>query len=239
MIGKSFPFPVPTVLVWRKMRPFLHFEKLQGLCWEETAPESYPSSLRRWQADHPVGLENGGTHFIFVTQGPATLRFLETDYLLHQGMYAAVPGSCSIENGAGIAISRSAHRGFFHLGGPVEEAGRLRYIDGCTDSLLIPPVRMGDPCLNLLHIPPHTRQSRHTHPSHRVGVILSGSGECVTPSGIIPLSPGMVFVIPEDAEHSFHTSNEALRVIAYHPESDCGPTDESHPMVNKTILSAS
>lgn len=96
---------------------------------------------------------------------------------------------------------------------------------------------MGDPCLNLLHIPPHTRQSRHTHPSHRIGVILSGVGECVTPNATIPLVPGIVFVIPQNASHSFRTSGQALRVIAYHPESDFGPTDESHPMVNKTILS--
>jgi hypothetical protein len=151
-------------------------------------------------------------------------------------MYAAVPCACSIKNGSGIAISRCSYQGFFHLGGPVEEIGRLRYIDGCTDSLLIPPLRMGDPCLNLLHIPPHTRQSRHTHPSHRIGVILNGHGECITPNEAIPLSPGMVFVIPENAEHSFHTTTEALRVIAYHPESDFGPTDEFHPMRNKTIL---
>lgn len=220
------------------MRAFLHFENPHGLCWQETRPGSYPGSLRRWHADHPLHLENEGTHFIFVTQGTATLRFLETDYLLHPGMYAAVPGACSMESGTGIAITRRDHHGFFHLGGPVEESGRLRYIDGCTDSLLIPPVRMGDPCLNLLHIPPHTRQSRHSHPSHRIGVILSGSGECVTPTETIPLTPGMVFVIPENAQHSFHTTHEALRVIAYHPESDFGPTDESHPMVNKTILSA-
>jgi hypothetical protein len=49
----------------------------------------------------------------------------------------------------------------------------------------------------------------------------------------------MAFVIPENAKHSFHTSEQALRVIAYHPDSDFGPTDESHPMVNKTILSPS
>jgi hypothetical protein len=47
----------------------------------------------------------------------------------------------------------------------------------------------------------------------------------------------LVFVIPEESQHSFHTENKALRVIAYHPESDFGPTDETHPMVNKTILS--
>lgn len=154
-------------------------------------------------------------------------------------MYAAVPGSCEVSGGSGIVVTRIAFSGFFHLGGPIEEAGRLRYIDGCTDSLLIPPVRWGDPCLNLLHIPANTNQSQHTHPSHRVGVIVSGYGHCITPDGNTPLIPGQVFVIPAESQHSFHTEKEALRVIAYHPESDFGPTDETHPMVNKTILNNS
>jgi hypothetical protein len=48
--------------------------------------------------------------------------------------------------------------------------------------------------------------------------------------------PGLAFVIPADSLHSFTTENEALRVIAYHPDSDFGPTHEDHPMVNRTIL---
>lgn len=219
------------------MREFLHFQNDSGLSWEETRPGFFPGSLHRWQSEI-LHLGGDGTHFIFATEGSATLHFHNTDFPLHQGMYAAVPGACSVKNGSGIVITRKAHTGFFHLGGPVEVSGRLRYIDGCTDSLLIPPVRMGDPCLNLLHIPPHTRQSQHTHPSHRIGVIVSGTGHCVTSTQTFPLTPGMVFGIPEDAQHSFHTTTEALRVIAYHPESDFGPTDESHPMRNKTILSA-
>ena len=35
--------------------------------------------------------------------------------------------------------------------GWVEEKGRLSYIDGCSDSLLIFPNRLGDPSLNLLY----------------------------------------------------------------------------------------
>ncbi len=92
-------------------------------------------------------------------------------------------------------ISRLDYHGFFHLGGPVEEKGRLRYIDGCTDSLLIPPTLSGDACLNLLHLPPHTCQTPHTHPSLRVGLIIRGRGHCLTDEGRIPLDPGQAFVI--------------------------------------------
>ncbi|MDA7933940.1 AraC family ligand binding domain-containing protein [Akkermansiaceae bacterium] len=215
---------------------FITVTETKGACWEEVGPDCHPSSLGRW-SENGLDLSDDGTHFLFVTEGQATLRFLDLEFPLPAGMYAAVPGSCEISGGAGIAVTRKGFHGFFNLGGPIEEEGRLRYIDGCTDSLLIPPVRWGDPCLNLLHIPANTHQSQHTHPSHRVGVIVSGRGHCITPDGKIPLVPGLVFVIPEESQHSFHTENKALRVIAYHPESDFGPTDETHPMVNKTILS--
>ena len=32
------------------------------------------------------------------------------------------------------------------------------------------------------------------------------------------------------------TADEALLVIAYHPDSDFGPTHERHPMINRTIV---
>ncbi|MEZ6018333.1 MAG: cupin domain-containing protein [Planctomycetota bacterium] len=115
----------------------------------------------------------------------------------------------------------------------------MRYIDGCTDSLLIPPVVLGDPCLNLLHIPPGTHQTQHVHPSIRVGTILSGTGTCETPGGKIALEPGLDFVIRAGGRHSFHTAGEALRVLAWHPDSDCGPSHEDHPMLNRTWIDAS
>ncbi len=155
---------------------------------------------------------------------------------LASGMYFAAPGAAQLRGGSGLVITAQQYRGFFHIGGPIEATGRLRYIDGCTDSLLIPPVTLGDPCLNLLHIPPGTHQSEHTHPSVRVGLIVGGFGECVTPGGRFPLQPGLAFVIPEETLHSFHTSTDSLLVIAYHPDSDFGPTHERHPMINRTIL---
>jgi hypothetical protein len=48
----------------------------------------------------------------------------------------------------------------FALGGPCEAFGRLRYIDGCSDSLLVGPAVRGDPCLNHLHFPPGVSQTR-------------------------------------------------------------------------------
>jgi len=74
-----------------------------------------------------------------VTERQATLRFLDLEFPLPAGMYAAIPGSCEISGGAGIAVTRKSFYRFFNLGGPIEKEGRLRYIDGCTDSVLHQP----------------------------------------------------------------------------------------------------
>jgi quercetin dioxygenase-like cupin family protein len=196
----------------------------------------FPTSVATWNRERPLELHDHGTHFGFVFEGTATLSARQGTFQLAAGLYFAAPGPVEIRGGAGLVITALAYRGFFQIGGPIEETGRLRYIDGCTDSLLIPPVMLGEPCLNLLHIPPGTQQTAHTHPSLRVGLIVRGAGECVTPSGRFPLRPGLAFVIPEESLHSFHTSTEALLVIAYHPDSDFGPTHERHPMINRTIV---
>jgi hypothetical protein len=152
-------------------------------------------------------------------------------------MVFSVPGELEISgNSSGILISRHGYQGFFQIGGPIEQEGRLKYIDGCTDSLLIPPIMLGDPCLNLLYFPPGVNQTPHTHPSMRVGIVASGSGVCVTPRSNIPLIPGRAFVIHAEGVHSFSTQDGPMRVIAYHPDSDFGPTHQDHPMINRTII---
>lgn len=183
---------------------------------------------------------NGSTYYVFaVNRTVITLPHAGTvyQYELTTGMYACVPGAFMVTQGTCIVIERIGHNGMFMVGGPIEESGRLKYIDGCTDSLLVPPVKLGDPCLNALYFPTGIDQTEHTHPSMRVGVVLSGKGECVTPEGIIPLEPGMIFIIHEDGLHKFRTlRGEPMVVIAYHPDSDYGPTDEEHPMLNRTIV---
>ena len=197
----------------------------------------YPTTLSGWYGAVFAG-EADTTHFGVVHAGTPTLRCSSGTFNLTPGMYFAVPGEMSVGPGAGVLITRHDHRGFFHLGGPIEERGRLRYIDGCTDSLLVPPVLRGDPCLNLLHIPPDTNQTRHTHPSFRVGVVVRGAGACCTPEGTVPLSAGTVFVIRAGGLHSFHTGDHELLLVAYHPDSDFGPTHEDHPMLNRTLIPA-
>jgi len=200
--------------------------------------QPFPTIVRTWCAEALTIPSQTATHFGYVHTGVAELSCASGTFRLAAGMYVSVAGEMNVNGGSGLVVTREDYRGFFHIGGPIEDRGRLLYIDGCTDSLLIAPVMRGDPCLNLLHIPPRSHQTAHTHPSLRVGVIARGHGECVTADERFPLRPGLAFVIAAGALHSFHTVGDELLVVAYHPDSDFGPTHECHPMVNRTIIPA-
>lgn len=118
----------------------------------------------------------------------------------------------------------------------LEDMGRLQYIDGCTDSLLIYAPKKGDPCLNHLHFPEGIDQTFHTHPSIRMGYVARGKGVASFPDGDHALNTGDIFLLPIDTLHRFRTPDESMDIIAFHPETDTGPTDEDHPMLNRTII---
>jgi gentisate 1,2-dioxygenase len=152
-------------------------------------------------------------------------------------MYFSIQGPIEFSGNARVAcFIRNNFHGLTSFGGPIENIGRLKYINNCTDTLLISPPRLGDPCLNLLVFPKQTLQDKHTHPSLRLGIVASGSGYCHSKDQKFELEAGTVFSIPPNTIHCFETTNDPLRVIAYHPDSDQGPTDEAHPMINRTIL---
>ena len=197
-------------------------------------------TVRGWDG----GLELGGdaTHFGFVRSGACAVESADLPVTLAGGRYFRLPGPVSLSGGAGLVVSVRGFDGLPTAGGPVGAVGRLRYIDGCTDTLLIPPARRGEPCLNALFFPPGTRQTAHTHPSLRAGVVFSGRGECVCfgedgRETVTPLAPGVAFLIPPELRHAFRTGpGSGLAVIAFHPDTDTGPTDDDHPMLNRTIL---
>ena len=138
--------------------------------------------------------------------------------------------------GPGYVVHRLGYAGLNQLGGPVERVGRLRYIDGCSDTLLLAPPLRGDPCLNLLHFPKGIDQTKHTHPSIRAGLIHDGSGYCHTATATEVLSAGTMFILYPDAIHAFATVEEGMTLTVFHPDSDFGPTHEEHPMLNRTIV---
>ncbi len=195
--------------------------------------EAEGNLIRSW-AGAPARLD-GGTVFGCVDR--ATLVTLGDDrFRLSAGSWFVAPDGAEVVEGRGLAIIVPRYRGLRQFGGPLEAAGRLRYIDGCTDTVLVAPPRRGEACLNHLHIPARTIQSSHTHPSVRVGIIARGRGVCVSGGARHALEAGLGWVIPTGVRHAFHTDDEALDVMAWHPDSDTGPMDDDHPMINRTIL---
>lgn len=180
-----------------------------------------------------------GTAFVAVHRGPFWIQAAQTEVLLQAGMYAAVPAGARLhaDHGArALVVTMRQHFGVFTVGGPIEARGRLRYIDGCTDTGIIAPLKLGEPCLNCLFFPAGISQTAHTHPSHRVGLIMNGRGWCHTEGRAVEMRPGAVFFIPRDCVHAFETRDEAMRIIVAHPDSEVGPTDEVHQMLAATII---
>lgn len=191
-----------------------------------------------------------GTYYLYVIAGYAVYN--ESVYV-PPGFYGSfIDGKIETTAAAEVMVVQARrYAGMFQFGGPIEYSGRLRYINGCSDTGLLGPVKMGDPCLNFLHFPERTTQDAHVHPDLRVGCVARGSGECVTPFGNFPLMQGDQFVIfPATGvchqgndgfqhlagEHSFNTAEDTMDVISYHPTSAVGPTDERHQMLRQTHL---
>jgi mannose-6-phosphate isomerase-like protein (cupin superfamily) len=115
--------------------------------------------------------------------------------------------------------------------------GHLSYIDGCSNTNLIDPPRNGDPCLNYLYFPSGIDQTFHTHPSIRIGYILSGSGIASMKDEDIPLEAGNLFILDRHALHRFRTTAEnTMSLAVFHPDSEDGPRDEHNPMKTRTYL---
>lgn len=229
--------------------------------WEAT--DDMPSlgfTVGAWGRGEEQSAWEGGdaksTTFGFVfpsaDSGAMASLHLEDDHFtisLRPGMYFAATGRLTVSGASGCVVRAHAFQGLFTVGGPIEATGRLPYIDGCTDTLLVSPPLLGDPCLNLLHFPPHTTQTLHTHPSGRAGCVARGSGVCVfakTREAMndggrdklerVPLTVGTVFVIPTGVLHAFETTTLCMDVIAFHPDSDYGPAPLAHPMINRTYV---
>jgi hypothetical protein len=178
------------------------------------------------------------THtFGFVLSGEVMLNSPGTgEVTVREHGYFSIAGAFAMQGSGHVAMfQRIGFRGLTQIGGRVEKTGRLTYIDNCMTSILISPPRMGDPCLNLLSFPPGVEQTLHVHPTIRLGLVAGGSGKCISPGRPdVPLRPGETFVLGEAYPHCFHSHAEGLLIMAYHPETDVGPTDQKSPMLSRT-----
>lgn len=203
-----------------------------------------------------------------------------SSYGLAAGGFFALTGEFHASADGGLwIVEKSGYRGMCVVG-EMEPRGRLTYIDGCSDSMLVPPPRLGDPVLNHLHFPAGVVQTQHTHPSIRMGYVARGTGfawrgasgskmdageavnryaqhiedgkpehealklalEQSVKAGDLEwghvLHEGGMFLLPEHELHSFCTLGTGMDIVAWHPDSDWGPTDEVHPMLNRTHVRA-
>jgi quercetin dioxygenase-like cupin family protein len=205
----------------------------------------YPSRMTALLGDGHGDKEFGNptsSFYGYVVDGSARIETRTLDVTGQAGTFFAAPGPVRVHaSGLVVVIERFGYRCLPLLGG-IEARGRLSYIDGCSDSVLVAPARQGDPVLNSLHFPAGIRQSVHSHPSIRLGVVARGEGIAFGPGPDgdwrVALHPGAMFLLPAHEMHAFSTveSKSSLDVIAFHPDSDWGPTDGTHPMLNRTYL---
>lgn len=216
-----------------------------GIVYDDTDHARFPSRIHTFTNPGNLSfVDVAASIYGFVSSGVLkVLRIADgREYQVGEGEYFSFGEGVEISGQAvGLVVERIGEKVFNLIGGPIEAKGRLKYIDGCSDSLLLAPVKYGMSCLNHLHFPPNIRQTMHTHPTVRAGMIARGEGICHTPFGDLPLVKNNPFVIlPRDeitdGRHCFNTGDGTMDVIAYHPDSDFGPSDENHPMINRTIV---
>ena len=116
----------------------------------------------------------------------------------------------------------------------------LPYVNGCSTRQIFTPERIGDPTLQLLHMPPYSsEQIHHIHSTARVVHVLEGRGRCVVGmdkwSAKQELVPGMSLVLHPMCPHHFETDGESLLVLPLHIfSSPPAGIEFNHPMFNGT-----
>ena len=138
-------------------------------------------------------------------------------------------------NGTGFYITHNIINEYNRIAEPsISSPGALRYIDGCSNTEIVSPVKLGWPSINYLHVPSNIKQTSHIHKSDRVGLVIDGEGYAVTPTDTHILTKNTMFVLPAYEHHYFETVSSSLSIVVFHPDSDIGPTDEINNMKIRT-----
>jgi quercetin dioxygenase-like cupin family protein len=117
------------------------------------------------------------------------------------------------------------------------DMGNLSYMDGGTNTTAVNPGRLGDPVINYVHFPAGMQQTLHTHPSHRIGMVLKGCGLIELDNSEFPLQTGDVFFMKRNTLHNFMCPyNEDVVLFVFAPDSGTGPTDEVNPLKVRTYV---
>jgi mannose-6-phosphate isomerase-like protein (cupin superfamily) len=163
---------------------------------------------------------------------------IKSDTFYAKGTFSALVNTGFCVSGKGVVIETPGvyftEQKFSVIDGNMP--GQLCYIDGCSNTNLVDPLRSGDPCLNYLYFPSGINQAYHTHPSLRIGFIVSGNGYASIDNKEIPLTAGSIFVLERHALHRFRTEDSHMSLMVFHPDSEDGPRDEFNPMKSRTYI---
>ena len=182
-----------------------------------------------------------GAVYGFLVIGEANIEFGGRDIEIGPGTWFTTESGVNMwlasDDARLLLIQKAGYRGM-NVVGVLQPDGRLNYINGAKDTQLFGPLRYGEPVCNALYMTPGIHQTMHTHPSTRAGIIVAGKAYCETPAAKHALEPGVIFYLPTNGRHKFRTdeTNKPLTLFAWHPDSDFGPKDEDHPMLNRTIV---
>lgn len=120
--------------------------------------------------------------------------------------------------------------------GKIPQRGAIEYEPGGQETTLVYPDIFGEPTLNFLSMEPHFRdQLMHWHDAIRINIVISGEVFCETPSHApVTCNRGSIIILPNGALHRFRTNSTGMKFVAFHPDSEFGPTPKNNPMFNKT-----
>lgn len=176
-----------------------------------------------------------GRHEVMVERGDSVFFF---DEALQQAIVKKGPCQIISQHLATVI------RGYMHPNGmaSLEGTTTLPYVNGCSTKQLFPPLRLGDPTLQYLKMPPFSKeQEHHIHATFRVVLILSGAGKSIVglenQHTITDLKAGSVCILEPMCPHHFETTSEApLIALPLHVFSSVGAQEKNHPMFNGTIM---
>ncbi|MBI3419112.1 MAG: cupin domain-containing protein [Proteobacteria bacterium] len=173
-----------------------------------------------------------GTYLVNVEKGDCAYTYDG------KGMAHVQPGPCKIQS----TLITTVIRGYAPAlrSTAVGRSTYLPYVNGCSTRQVFTPDRIGDPTLQLLHMPPHSsEQVHHIHSTARVVHVLEGRGRSLV--GMEQwvekqeLVPGMSIILHPMCPHHFETDDNSLLVLPLHIfSSPPGGTEFDHPMFNGT-----
>tara|TARA_R110002050_G_scaffold91855_1_gene192653 strand:+ start:2529 stop:3248 length:720 start_codon:yes stop_codon:yes gene_type:complete len=221
---------------------FKTFSNYHGILAEEDNTTIYGFENLSCERAGEIIIEKTGGAFGYINKGYLKVKVDDTILSIAEGFYFSLPDNfeiCEVSEKYQFALWVQKEYNPMIQVGKVEDYGRLNYIDGCHDSMLVHPIKKGNPCLNALYMPEGVNQTAHTHPSLRSGFIITGGAKCITNHTQFNLEDGQIFYLETNTVHKFRTDYAdyvRMKLVAFHPDSDFGAEDENHPMINRTIV---